>query len=107
MGQLWTDEMQADLERWQAIEEEAANPKDFLIVHDISMDDRLRGLARYAVEAITYWAVGGWKPMPLRQQIETANINRQIGPERLAESKAFLKEEHEPSDFDDFDWFDG
>ena len=45
MGQRWTDEMQADLERWQAIEEEAASPKDFLIP-DPSFRDVPRGLVR-------------------------------------------------------------
>ena len=76
----------------QAIEE-AANPKDFLIAHDINMNDRLRGLAHYAVAAIRYWIVGGWAPLSLRLEVEFANIRRQIGPERLAESKAFLEEE--------------
>lgn len=102
MGRLWTNEME---EHWQAIFEEAANPKDFLIAHDINMNDCLRGLAHYAVAAIRYWTVGGWEPASLRLVIESANIRRQIGPERIAESKAFLEEE--PFDFGDFDWFDG
>ena len=88
MGQIWTDEMQ---EHWQAIEEEAANPKDFLIAHDINMHDRLRGLARYTVAAITYWTLGGDKPLSLRLEMESANIDRQIGPARLKECREWLK----------------
>ena len=99
MGELLTDE-----ERWQAIEEEAANPKDFLIAHGINMTDRLRGLARYLVAVVRYWAVGGWKPLTVRQQIESTNIDRQLGPDRLAEIAAFMEE---PFDFSgDFDSFD-
>jgi len=94
MGQLWTDEME---EHWQAVFAEAANPKDFLIAHDINLNDHLRGLFRYAVAAIQYRLLGGWEPLPLRQQIETANIERQIGPERLKDCREWLKEE--PFDF--------
>jgi hypothetical protein len=84
-------------EHWKAVCEEAANPTDFLIAHDINLNDRLRGLFRYALDAIRYRILGGWKPLPLRQQIETANIERQIGPAREAEAAAWLKEE--PFDF--------
>ena len=97
MGQLWTEEMEAELERWQAIEEEAASPKDFLIARHINMNDRLHGFAHYAAAGLRYWVVGGWRPLPLRQQIDSANIDRQIGRERLAEIEAWLKEE--PFDF--------
>ena len=89
MGELWTNEME---EHWQAIFEEAANPRDYLLVHHINMNDRLRGLVRYTVAAITYWTVGGDKPfMSLRQQIESANIDRQIGPARLKECEEWMK----------------
>ena len=94
MGQLWTREHE---EHWQAVFAEAANPKDFLIAHDITMGDRLRGFACYAVAAIRHRVLGGWEPLPLRQQIETANIERQIGPAREAEAAAWLEEE--PFDF--------
>jgi hypothetical protein len=73
--------------------------------HGDDMGDRLRGLAPYAAAVLKYWAVGGWRPLSRGQQIESVKIERQIGRERLAESKAFLKEE--PFDFGDFDWFDG
>ena len=88
MGQLWTDEME---EHWQAIFEEAANPKDFLIAHDINMNDRLRGLAHYAVAAIRYRIIGGWAPLSLRLEIESANIRRQIGPARIKECEEWMK----------------
>ena len=53
MGELWTDEMQAELERWQDSKAEALRgPKDFLVAHDINMIDRLRGFARYAVAVL-------------------------------------------------------
>ena len=101
MGQLWTNEME---EHWQAIFEEAANPKDFLIAHDINMNDRLRGLARYTVAAITYWTLGGDKPLSLRLEMESANIDRQIGRAQRAEAAAWLAE---PLDsFEDVDWYD-
>ena len=89
MGELWTNEME---EHWQAIFKEAANPKDFLIAHDINLNDRLRGLTRYVVAAITYRTLGGDKPLSLRLEIESANIDRQIGPARLKECRDWLKE---------------
>jgi len=100
MAQRWTDAMES---HWQAVFEEAANPRDFMIARDINMNDRLRGLFRYAVAAIRCRIVGGWKPLPLRQQIETVNIERQIGPDRLAESEGWLNEE--PFDFSEHSGF--
>ena len=100
MGQLWTSERE---EHWQAVFEEAANPTDFLIAHDINANDRLRGLFRYVVTALRYRVLGGWEPLPLRQQIETVNIERQIGPERLKECEAWLEEE--PFDFSEHSHF--
>ena len=106
MGERWTEARQRDLERWQAVQEEAANPQDFLIAHDLNMHDRLRGFARYTVAAITYRTLGGDKPLSLRLEIESANIDRQIGPARLKECEDWLKEE--PFFVSgDFDWFDG
>ena len=91
MGELWTAEMEAELERWQVIQEEAANPKDYLLPQPNTMSDRLHGFARYVVAAIQYWAVGGWKPMSLRLEIESANIRRQIGPARIKECEEWMK----------------
>ena len=80
---------------------------DFLIAHDVNMLDRLRGFARYAVAAITFRTLGGDNPfLNFHQQIESANIDRQIGPARLKECEDWLKEE--PFFVSgDFDWFDG
>ena len=105
MGQLWTHEME---EHWRAVFEEAANPQDYLIVRDLNIEDRLRGLARYIVTAIKYRAVGGVKPfLSLWQEVENANIARQIGPERLKENREWL--EANPMDEDPFElvgWHD-
>ena len=79
MGQLRTDEMEKP---WQAIQHEAANPKDPPIAHDIHMSDLLRGLAHDAAAVSRCRAVAAWGPLPLRQQVESANIDRQIEAER-------------------------
>jgi hypothetical protein len=100
MGQLWTDEMEADLERWQAIKAEAENPRDFLVARDINMIDRLRGATLYVVLAIRHWAVGGHKPWPLRQHVEVANTQRQLraDPVRQKEIEEWLRETPTPGD---------
>ena len=103
MDERWTNEVE---EHWQAIFEEAANPKDCLTAHDINWNERRRGLVRSTVAAITYRTLGGDKPLSLRLEIESANIHRQIGPARLKECEDWLKEE--PFFVSgDFDWFDG
>ena len=96
MGQIWTPAMERELKRGQSENAEAWSP-DFLIAHDINANDCLRGLFRCAVAVIRYRILGGWEPLPLRQEVEAANIERQLGPERLAEAGAWLKEE--PFDF--------
>lgn len=67
MGQLFTEEMQAELERLQAIEAEARNPVDCLIPSRPKLSDTLRGFARWFVAAIRYRTVGGWEPLSLRR----------------------------------------
>ena len=91
MGQLWTDEMQADLERWQAAEEEAANPKDFLVARDINMNDFLRGFARYTVAVLRYWVFGVSKPLPLRMLVDLANIDRLRDPAQQTECEEWMR----------------
>ena len=66
MGQLFTEEMQAELERWQAIEAEARNPVDCLIPSRPNLSATLRGFARWFVAAIRYRTVGGWEPLRRR-----------------------------------------
>jgi hypothetical protein len=92
MGRVWTDEMQADLERWQAIEQ-APSPVDFLIVEP-GFRDVLRGLLSFVVAAIRYRTLGGVEsPWSLHQEIGFANTNRQLGPARVAEVEEWLSDE--------------
>ncbi len=92
MGQFWTAEMQADLERRQVIKE-APSPVDFLIVEP-SFRDVLRGFLSFVVAAIRYRTLGGVEsPWSLRQKIGFANTNRQLGSARIAEIEDWLEEE--------------
>ena len=92
MGQLWTDEMERELQRWQAIEE-ASSPVDFLIVEP-SFRDVLRGLASYVFEAIRYRTLGGIEsPWTLRQEIGFARVDYELGSARVAEVDNWLDEE--------------
>jgi hypothetical protein len=89
MGQ---DEMQVDLERWQAIEQ-APSPVDFLIVEP-DFSDVIRGLFSWVVAALRDRLLGGIEsPWSLRQEIGFANTNRQLGPARVAEVEEWLSEE--------------
>ena len=93
MGQLWTDEMQADLEGRKASQAEESNPVDFLIVKP-SFRDVLRGLVSYVFEAIRYRTIGGIEsPWTLRQEIGFANTDRQLGPARVAQVEEWLSDE--------------
>ncbi len=92
MGQFWTAEMQADLERRQVIKE-APSPVDFLIVEP-GFRDVLRGLLSFVVAAIRYRLHGGIEsPWTLRQEIGFANTTRQLGLARVAEVDDWLDEE--------------
>lgn len=89
MGQ---DEMQADLESWQAIEQ-APIPVDFLIVEP-SFRDVLRGLLSFVVAVIRYRIFGGAEsPWNLRQEIGFKNTDRQLGPARVAQVEEWLSDE--------------
>ena len=92
MGRLWTDEMQADLERWRT-SEGMPSPVDFLIVKT-GFRDVVLGLAAYVTAAIRYRTLGGVEsPWSLHQEIGFANTNRQLGPARVAEVDDWLDEE--------------
>ena len=92
MGQLWTAEMQADLERRQVIKE-APSPVDFLIVEP-GFRDVLRGLLSFVVAAIRYRLHGGVEsPWTLRQEIGFANTDHQLGPARVRQCEEWLDEE--------------
>jgi hypothetical protein len=93
MGRVWTDEMQADLERWKASVEGVPSPLDFLIVEP-SFRDVLRGLLSFVVAVIRYRTLGGVEsPWTLRQEIGFANTNRQLGPARVAQVEEWLSDE--------------
>jgi hypothetical protein len=86
------DEMQTDLESWQAIEQ-APIPVDFLIVEP-SFRDVLRGLLSFVVAVIRYRLLGGAEsPWTLRQEIGFASTNRQLGPARVVEIEEWLSDE--------------
>jgi hypothetical protein len=85
--------MEADLQHWQAIEEEARNPDDFLIP-DPNYRDVLRGLLNYVIAATRHRVLGGvGSPWTLRQEIGYANTARQLGPERIRECEEWLAED--------------
>jgi hypothetical protein len=93
MGQRWTDEMQTDLERWQASEAEPPSPVDFLIIEP-GFRDVLRGLLSFVVAVIRYRLLGGVEsPWSLRQEIGFANTNRQLGTARVVEIEEWLSDE--------------
>ena len=91
MGELWTDERQTDLERLQAIKAEAEQPpKDYLIA-DPDYRDVVVGIAQYLLAATRYWVLGGTeRPLPLKMLIDSANVDRQIGPARLKECEEWM-----------------
>ena len=93
MGQWWTDEMQADLERWRASEAEPPSPVDFLIVKP-GFRDVVLGFVAYLMAAIRYRTLGGVEsPWSLRQEIGFASTNRQLGPARVAQVEEWLSDE--------------
>ena len=92
MGERWTEARQRDLEQWQDDKAEALRgPHDFLVAHRITMIDRLRGFARYAVAVLRYWAVGVSKPLPFRMLVDLANIDRLRDPARQKEIEEWMK----------------
>ena len=63
---------------------------DFIVPNPTFRDVAL-GLAKYVVAAIRY-RTGYELRWTLRQQIDIANVNRQLGPARLAEIEAYMSE---------------
>jgi hypothetical protein len=81
MGQRWTDEMQADLERWQASLEGA---KATLTMETgsqtLHVSDVLRGLAAYCVSVVRHRVLRGAPPLwSLAQSIDYAAFTRRLG----------------------------
>ena len=93
MGQLWTAEMQADLESWRASQAETSDPVDFLILKP-GFRDVVRRLYNYVAAVIRCRLVGGIEsPWTLRQEIGFANTDHQLGPARVKQCEEWLAEE--------------
>jgi len=93
MGQLWTDEMQSDLERWQASPEGAeatlttATGSETLHVSDV-----LRGLAAYCVSVIRHKVLRGAPPLwSLAQSIDYSAFCRRLGEPVDPETKEWIE----------------
>jgi hypothetical protein len=92
MGELWTDEMEAELERWRA-SEEASSPVDFLIVKP-GFRDVVLGLYNYVAAVIRYRLLREVEsPWSLRQEIGFSDTDRQLGPARVAAVEEWLSDE--------------
>ena len=81
MGQVWTGEMQADLERWQASLNEAeviaADPID---TERFQLGDILRGFASYCAAVIRHKVLRGARPVwSLADEIDYARFCRRLG----------------------------
>ena len=80
MGQLWTDEMQADLERWRASPDEAETTSTTATdVEALHVSDVLRGLAAYCVAVIRHKFQRSAPPVwSLAQEIDYAGFCRRL-----------------------------
>ncbi len=81
MGQLWTHEMEAGLERWQAIEAEVRNPVDFLIPGRPSSNDILRSKLSDNPALANY------------ERIRLAKLGKRLGLKALKDVAAIVKPE--------------
>jgi len=93
MGQMWTDEMQADLERWQAsLNEAEATSTTATGVETLLVTDVLRGLATYCVAVIRHKFLRGAPPVwSLAQEIDYAGFCRRLGEPLDPESEALIE----------------
>jgi hypothetical protein len=80
MGQMWTDEMQADLERWQAsLDESEATSTTATDMETLHVCDVLRGLAAYCIAVIRHKFPRGAPPVwSLAQEIDYATFTRRL-----------------------------
>ena len=79
MGQLWTDEMQAELERWQASPDKAeATSTTATGSETLHVSDVLRGLAAYCVAVIRNSCLCCARPVSLADEIEYAGFCRRL-----------------------------
>jgi len=80
MAQMWTDEMQADLERWQAsLNEAEATSTTATGFETLHVSDVLRGLVTYCVGVIRHKFLRGARPVwSLAQEIDYAAFLRRL-----------------------------
>jgi hypothetical protein len=95
MGQRWTDEMQADLERWQASPDKAeATSTTATGSEALHVSDVLRGLAAYSVSVIRYKFLYGAPPVwSLAQAIDYAGFCRRLGEPLDPETKEWIEKD--------------
>ena len=81
MGQIWTDKMQAELERWQASPDKAeATSTTATGLETLHVSDVLRGLAAYCVAVIRNYFLCCARPVwSLAQAIDYAGFCRRLG----------------------------
>jgi hypothetical protein len=93
MGQMWTDEMQAGLERGQAsLNEAEATPTTAIGLETLHVSDVLRGLAAYCVAVIRHKFLRGDPPVwSLAQAIDYAAFCRRLGEPLDPESEALIE----------------
>jgi hypothetical protein len=79
MGQLWTDEMQVDLERWQLSQNKAEVAADPIDSEQFQLGDVIRGLAAYCVAVIQNKLLRGAPPVwSLADEISYAGFLRRL-----------------------------
>jgi hypothetical protein len=95
MGQLWTDEMQADLERWQtSLEGAKALPSRPIDSESFHLRDILHGLALYVAAVIRHRVLRGAPPVwSLAQQCDYAAFLRRLGEPLDPEIEALIEAE--------------
>ena len=95
MGQIWTDEMQAELERWQASPDKAeATSTTATGLETLHVSDVLRGLAAYCVAVIRHKFLRGVPTVwSLAQAIDYAAFCRRLGEPVDSETKEWIEKD--------------
>jgi hypothetical protein len=95
MGQLWTNEMQAELERWQAsLNEAEVTSTTATGLETLHVSDVLRGLATYCVAAIRHKVLRGARPVwSLADEISYAGFLRRLHQTLDPEIEALIEAE--------------
>ena len=93
MGQKWTDEMQTNLERWQASEDVSHTVEPAPIdAEPFVFRDILRGLAMYFVAAVRHRVFRGAPPVwSLAEQCDFARWRRRVGEPNTPEIEEWLE----------------